>query len=199
MELHPVIYNLMIDPLLEGVRSRVLSQLKPGLKVIDIASGTGQLAMDMAAARVKVTGVDIEPSMIRYSIKKSNGLVPHELRFLEADAKFIHHFDHRHFDLATMSLALHQFPSGDWEAILQEAMRISEELVIADYFFPLPAGIKKHLVYTIERIAGKHHYQCFREFMNAGGVVPIIQKAGFTCIHQEMSGSGIFGIYRIKK
>jgi len=43
-----LVCRLIIDPLLAGAQSGVISRLKPGQKVLDIACGTGSLSTAMA-------------------------------------------------------------------------------------------------------------------------------------------------------
>lgn len=199
MELHPYIYNALIDPLLASVRKRIKNQLDPDLKVVDVASGTGKLVREIYHNSSEVTGVDIEPSMINYSRRRIDGKSQDKISYIEADVRNLYFFEDKSFDIATMSLALHQFDPGDWNTILTEIIRISDTIIVADYNYPLPSYYKKNLVHLIERIAGKEHYSNFRAFMNNGGVIPIAERNALNCIHSEISGSGIFALYVLKK
>ena len=199
MELHPVIYNVFIDPLLSSIRKRIKNQLTPGRKVVDIASGTGQLAREILNNSSEVTGVDMDPSMINYSKRRLDGKSAAGISFIKADVRNLYIFEDKSFDIATMSLALHQFDPEDWNIILTEIIRISDAIVVADYNYPLPPGYKNNIVHLIERIAGKQHYSNFRSFMKSGGVIPIAEKNALNCIHSEVSGSGIFSLYVLEK
>ncbi|MFW5645354.1 MAG: class I SAM-dependent methyltransferase, partial [Bacteroidota bacterium] len=195
MELHPLIYNVLIDPLLASVRTRIKRQLSSGQKVVDIASGTGKLVLELYPETSKVTGVDIDASMIRFSRKKIDGKPSGRISFFEADVRNLYNFEDKSFDVAIMSLALHQFDPEDWNVILTEIIRISDTIIVADYNHPLPPGYKKNIVHTIERIAGKQHYSNFLSFMKSGGVIPIAEHNSLQCFHREVSGSGIFSLY----
>src|SRR6185312_5321640 len=50
--------------------------LKPGMKVLDVACGTGNLAIPAARTGADVTGVDIAPNLVEQAreIAKSEGL-----------------------------------------------------------------------------------------------------------------------------
>ncbi len=199
MELHPLIYNTLIDPLLKSMRKRILTYVGKGQKVVDIASGTGQLVRELSEKSEMVTGVELEASMIRYSDKRLIKEQATGISFVQADARNLYAFEDESFDVATMSLALHQFDPEDWDIILAEIFRIAETLIIADYSYPLPTGFKRKMVYIIERIAGKEHYRNFKAFMNKGGVIPVAEKNSLKCIHSELSGSGVFSMYVLKK
>lgn len=197
MELHPLIYNKLIDPLMQGSRTRIINRLNGSEKVIDIASGTGQLAREMSDVIPEVAGIDLEERMVSFARnvqpKNSTG----NISFYTADARKLDQFADHSFNLATMSLALHQFSSADWYIILDEVFRITDRLLILDYSYPLPGGFKKTVVKIAERIAGKEHFQNFTAFMDEGGVIPIIESKGLSCSHFEISGSGIFSLYEI--
>ena len=199
MDVHPVIYHKIIDPLLKNSRNRLIRQIEPGQRVIDIASGTGQLVRELGAKTQFVTGVDSDSSMISYALEKANGAAQPGIQFREEDARFLKSFDDQSFDVATMSLALHQFKPEDRKKILTTVFRIAEVLFILDYSFPLPSGYKKSLVYFIERMAGKEHFLFFKDYMNQGGAIPIAREAGFSCKYHEISGSGIFTLYRLER
>src|SRR4026208_687581 len=42
--------------------------LKPGMKVLDVACGTGNLALPAARAGANVTGIDIAPNLIEQAV-----------------------------------------------------------------------------------------------------------------------------------
>jgi len=199
MEIHPILYNILIDPLLHSSRRRILQHIENGQKVIDIGSGTGELVKEISQKTNQVTGIDLEESMIKFAVKRVNGSMSKGIRFEMIDVREMRQFPDHSFDLATMSMALHQFHPSDRDLILKEIFRVSEVLIILDYSNPLPEGFKKKLVFFIERMAGKEHSGNFREFNTSGGVVPIIEKSNFKCTHSEISGSGIFTLYRIEK
>ena len=74
------------------------------------------------------------------------------------------------FDLATISLAIHQFSRTTALAILMELKRISSQILIIDYTSPLPGNLYKPLIQLTERIAGKEHTNNFRAFHKNGGI-----------------------------
>jgi ubiquinone/menaquinone biosynthesis C-methylase UbiE len=198
MELHPIFYNKLIDPLLASSRKRIVKNIEAGQKVIDIASGTGELVKDLKIKTSHITGIDLEDSMINYARRRTNGSGNDKIRFEIADARNLKKFNNESYDVAIMSMALHQFNPSDWSVILNEIFSITEKLIILDYNYPLPRGYKKQIVHTIERLAGKEHSRNFRAFNSIGGVIPIIEQNGYNCIYSEISGSEIFSIYIIE-
>ncbi|HUR97596.1 MAG TPA: class I SAM-dependent methyltransferase, partial [Pyrinomonadaceae bacterium] len=71
--------------------------IKPGMKVLDVATGTGNLALPAARAGADVTGIDIAPNLIEQAIEraKSQGI---EAKFEVGDAEALPYEDNS-FDL----------------------------------------------------------------------------------------------------
>ncbi len=197
MELSPFMYQALVDPLLKNLRNHVIRLTDTGSRVVDIACGTGDLAFMLAARCSKVVGVDIYEPMINYARdkKKENGFENTE--FYVADASDLSPFGEDEFDLATMSLAFHQFDSNSRAGILSEALRISPRLIIADYAEPIASGFFRAGVHLAERMAGASHYRNFRSFGREGGSDVIAGKSGYRVIRNEISGSGVFAITEI--
>ena len=66
--------------------------LKPGMKVLDVACGTGNLALPAARAGAEVTGVDIAPNLVEQARENANreGL---KAKFDEGDAEALPYDD----------------------------------------------------------------------------------------------------------
>jgi SAM-dependent methyltransferase len=66
--------------------------LKPGMKVLDVACGTGNLALPAARAGADVTGVDIAPNLVEQARENANreGL---NVQFDEGDAEALPYAD----------------------------------------------------------------------------------------------------------
>jgi demethylmenaquinone methyltransferase/2-methoxy-6-polyprenyl-1,4-benzoquinol methylase len=135
-----------------------------------------------------VTGIDLDESMISFAEK----IKPDNTRFLVADARDLNIFEDNQFDVVTMSLAYHQFKSEDRQVILNEATRIGKKIIISDYTFPTRTRMKRVAVYTIERIAGKEHFNNFRSYMQEKGLANVSEISQLRLVHKELSGSGVF-------
>ncbi|HET9712313.1 MAG TPA: class I SAM-dependent methyltransferase [Pyrinomonadaceae bacterium] len=75
--------------------------LKPGMKVLDVASGTGNLALPAARAGAEVTGVDIAPNLVEHAREnaKREGL---NVEFDEGDAEALPYNDGNFDAVVTM-------------------------------------------------------------------------------------------------
>ena len=98
------------------------------------------------------------------------------------------------FDIATISMALHQFPTILGLKIIDGLKRISKELIIIDYSFPLPKNIYKSIVYILERLAGRDHYKNFKSYLKYGGIESYIKEVKLVKSFETKTGNNIFTI-----
>ena len=118
---HPNIYeiaSMIISPL----RRRAARKMgKEKLRIIDIGTGTGAHAYEMAKLGHIVTGIDLDKKMLEKAKNKiSSGM---ELRFLHADGTKIPFADNE-FDAASISFAMHDVPYEIGIKILKEVSRV---------------------------------------------------------------------------
>jgi hypothetical protein len=85
-------------------------------------------------------------------------------------------------------------------AILTEARRVVRKdghIIVADYQWPAPGQgfFTGRVISLIERLAGQKHHACFRQYMEEGGAVPLLSRAGLTgkCVRRFMHGG--VGLY----
>lgn len=185
-------YGNFIDPILTGVRKKVAAQISMDETVIDIACGTGAQVLELAEKSKRVVGIDLSESMIEYARQQSIKRKIENTEFMVGDATKFTVFADKEFDVATMTLALHQFPSEVYTPVLTEMKRISKRIVIVDYAVPLPSNFTGMACKIIEFLAGREHNRCFREYYKAGGLEAILEQNGLFVRHIKTFESGVF-------
>ncbi len=187
-----IFYGTLVDPLLTSMRQRILPEIKKGETVIDIACGTGAQVFTLARRAGQVTGVDLSQSMIDFANKKlqKNGLK--NVTFFTADATRLEQFGDKSFDVATMSLALHQFEPGLYQPILSEMKRVAKRIVIVDYAVPLPKNYKGVASHVIEFLAGIEHNRHFKLYYKTGGLNSILPRHGLKIQKSVFMAKGTF-------
>lgn len=81
-----------------------------GRKLLDVGSGTGYFAREMARRGAEVTGIDISPAMLAYAVELESR-EPLGIRYLTGDAgRLAEHIGDDRFDLVTSCLALQDMP-----------------------------------------------------------------------------------------
>ena len=115
--------------------------IQPGVSILDICVGTGEVALRCAALGARVTGVDLSPDMLARARRKARvqGL---DIDLVRADARHLP-FAAAEFDVVTISFALHDMPRIVRGEVLAEAARVGRDrLAILDYDLPRPALVR---------------------------------------------------------
>src|SRR3989338_11112571 len=115
--------------------------LKPSAKILDVATGTGAQAYELAKLGYDVIGIDLSREMLKQAIKKCNSSL--NLRFQQADATKLP-FEDNSFEASSISLALHYMPYEIDILVLKEMKRVTKmngDILIVDYMEP-----KKHFI-----------------------------------------------------
>jgi ubiquinone/menaquinone biosynthesis C-methylase UbiE len=167
-------YSTVLDPILAPMRKRVTSEIQPGEKVIDIACGTGAQVFELIGIAAEAVGVDLSESMITHAQNTCKKRGVSNTEFFVCDATNLSLFETNSFDVAIMSMALHQFHPDLHSPVLNEMKRVAKRIIIVDYAVPLPknyAGIGSRFA---EFLAGKEHNRNFKQYYQLGGLNKIL-------------------------
>lgn len=114
------IYDIF-ELLLSGIRKDVVQEVNAaGKSILDVATGTGSLALELSHSAKKVVGIDLSAKMLEVAKAKKGG---DNLSFLQMDASQMI-FDDEEFDAVTISLGLHDMPIDIRSAVLKEVKRV---------------------------------------------------------------------------
>jgi demethylmenaquinone methyltransferase/2-methoxy-6-polyprenyl-1,4-benzoquinol methylase len=98
-------------------RAADLAEVAPGSTALDVATGTGDLAVELARRGADVTGMDFAPAMLEIARRKAPGLT-----FEEGDALELS-YDDGAFDAATVGFGARNF--ADLDRGLAEMARVT--------------------------------------------------------------------------
>lgn len=107
-------------------KSIALSGWRPGERVLDLCTGTGELALVFAAEGAGVVGIDIARGMLKRAIHKPSSRQP---AWIEMDATHLAFAD-RSFEISLLSLALHHMPLAVQLAVLGELRRVTTRRIL---------------------------------------------------------------------
>jgi SAM-dependent methyltransferase len=185
-------YSTILDPILAPMRKRVNNEILPGKKIIDIACGTGAQVFELSKIASEIVGVDLSESMINHaqnSVRKRN--IPNA-EFFVCDATNLFRFNANSFDIAIMSMALHQFDPALHSTILGEMKRVASQLIIVDYAVPLPKNYAGAGSRVAEFLAGKEHNRNFKQYHQLGGLNKILPANNLSIQKSVLFGKGAF-------
>lgn len=112
-----------------------LTDPHPGQTVLDVATGTGAVALLFAQEGCSITGVDLSMEMLEIAQGKNTYA---NLHFMQCDASKLP-FDDNQFDIVTTSFALHDMPQQIRDGTVHEMMRVTKPnstIAIMDYHNP---------------------------------------------------------------
>jgi|ERR1043165_5395702 demethylmenaquinone methyltransferase/2-methoxy-6-polyprenyl-1,4-benzoquinol methylase len=159
---------------------------KPDDRVLDVATGTGAVALRFARQGCSVTGVDLSAHMLAVAEAKRKDL---PVTFMEGDASTLP-FAEYSFDIATVSFALHDMPLEVRTKALKEVNRVLKpggRFVIMDYNKPanvLWCTIAMGIVNSYEELH-------FKQFIEAD-LIAMLKNSGFSvACHEKLLGGAV--------
>lgn len=125
------LYDLFAKPIgFAYARAVRAAGARPGARILDLCTGTGEVAIRCSRAGADVTAVDMTASMLGRAREKAGDL---PIRFALMDARSLAFEDHS-FDAVILSFALHDMPRRARTEVLREAARVSRgRVVVLDY------------------------------------------------------------------
>ena len=181
------------DFLAKPTRAKVatIANIRSDSRILDVATGTGELVFTFARKGLDATGVDLSKDMLRIA-RKNNKY--EKTSFANADAANIP-FKENMFDVSCISLTLHDMPFIIREKVLREIARTTKPqgiIIIVDYA-PLPQNrILRFLTY---HITGLYETKYYSEFARSDPRA-LLHRIGIE-IREEIPT--LFGTLRILK
>lgn len=173
---------------------------KAAKKVLDVATGTGDLALDLADQRpdVEVTGVDFVEKMLRQAeAKTSKRALDGRIRFAVGDATRLPFADHE-FDASMIAFGIRNIP--DRLKALQEMVRVVKpggKVLVLEMTFPrnlrLRAFFTWYLNHVIPVVGGlisgnssayRYLPDSIQDFLHPDQLADLFQNAGLRSVEE---------------
>lgn len=174
------------------LRARAITRLiEPGTKVVDVGTGTGVLACELAQIGLDVVGIDSSESMLEAARTKLEGLAlpaTGRIRFEQADAAALPFADEE-LDAAFAHMVLHYMPSP--EVVVMEMARIVRpggHVVIVDFRAHAIEWMKRDLGV---RWMGFSHEDVTGWFAHAGLSQPVVHEYPARSRDRDLPGTFI--------
>jgi ubiquinone/menaquinone biosynthesis C-methylase UbiE len=121
----------------------------PGEWTLDVCTGTGGAAHELARRGARVVGLDLAAGMLRRAVRKRSEM-PVASHFVRMDARQLAFADGV-FPLVTCSMALHEMAEPERARVLAEIARVScDRVVIAEY--RVPRDRRRRLAFRMSRL-----------------------------------------------
>jgi demethylmenaquinone methyltransferase / 2-methoxy-6-polyprenyl-1,4-benzoquinol methylase len=188
-----------------------LAEPAAGRRVLDLATGTGDIAFALASSGCRVVGLDITPRMIELSVRKRDAC---DLRcgFVVGDMAALP-FPDRSFDVVTTGYGLRNVPS--LERALDEVARVLAPGGIAlslDFDRPSNAFVRRAYLLYLTVVGGllgrmlhgdadtyRYIAASIRTYPGAAAVRRLIEARGFTDVHHLPVLGGLMAIHTARR
>ena len=126
---HAYFYDMM-EFIRRGTRRKAmqLSGWRAGERILDLCTGTGEMALVFASQGARVVGTDIARGMLKRAVGKSLSTTSAS-DWVEMDAINLAIADHS-FDISIISLALHHMPVPVQMHVLKELRRVTSRRIV---------------------------------------------------------------------
>jgi demethylmenaquinone methyltransferase/2-methoxy-6-polyprenyl-1,4-benzoquinol methylase len=202
------VYDLMNSVMTAGLHHRWrrravdLAGIGPGSKVLDVATGTGDLAIEAASRGADVIGSDFSEGMLERARAKAPGIT-----FEQGDALALTYADDA-FDAATVGLGARNF--ADLEQGLREMTRVVRpggKVVILEITTPQKPPLSTffslwfdRVVPLVGRLAGDPDAYSYlpnsvKRFPGPEGLAATMQRAGLRDIRWILTAGGIIALH----
>lgn len=173
-------YDLVTAPL-RHLRGRIarLAGIGPGMRVIDLATGTGAQARAFAARGASVVGLDLSPRMLAIARRRTPRAA---IRYVEADATSVPERD-ASFDVASISFALHEMPASIRERVIRELVRVTRPdgtIVVVDFARPRSRVWR----FLVEHAMAPFERDAYRDFVRSD-LNGLLERAGVSAVTEH--------------
>ncbi len=185
-------YALFIDNRGSILRRKIVKSVESGHTVLDIGCGTCGLTLDLADKSDYVLGTDISGRQINVARqrKKKTGL--NNVDFSQINARELSGEIDRTFDYTILVFMIHEIDPVDRVVVLNEIKKCTRKLIILDYTSTIPMNLSGMVIRLIEFFAGREHYKNFLNYMDNGGMTPLLMQTGFVIKSEKVDRTGIF-------
>ncbi len=182
-------------PKLSGLRPRIAKDLpiKPGVNILDVATGEAYFAMEIARlnSSLKVTGIEITQTGIRDSKKniKREGLID-RVKVVEMDATRMS-FDGEEFDMAVNFTGLEDIHMTRGKAGVEKTFHEVARVLKPDSYFCIVVMPPEEMETEAQKIeVALFSYICNATWLSISEYEGMLDKAGFIPVKRKTYYTG---------
>lgn len=189
------------------------AEIRPGERVLDVCSGTGDLAMALARAGAVVTGTDFCPEMLHHAVRKAASMKGAKPAYLAADTLHLP-FPDETFDAVTVAFGIRNV--ADPVAGLREMGRVLRpggRLLVLEFSKPRMPLVRAAYLFYFRRVLprlgswitgdrqGAYDYlpESVMDFPERAEFLQLLTEAGLESPRARTLTCGIASLYRAEK
>jgi hypothetical protein len=139
--------------------------------------------------------VDRSLTQIEHARRHASSLDLEHIDFMAADAVQLDAIRDGEFDIAVISLVIHEMPADIRLPVLREIRRIARRVIMVDWEARQPTVWRRIGAHVIERLAGGEHYRGFRSFVNNGGIPALLEQTDLIVVDEQGTSKGTLRVW----
>lgn len=178
-------YDKLIAPNQDRLFVEIKKIIEPNTTLIDVGCGTGRFSFFISDKVQKVEGIDLSKKNIDKANQTLSKNQNKNISFQHTNLTDLI-TQNSHYDYAVMTYVIHEVDPEDRITLLKEMAQIADKIIIGDYLVPGNKGFWSLLNEVVEFLAGKDHYNNFKNFSANGGLYGLVDAAELRVV-QEMN------------
>lgn len=176
-------YDFFIAPNQDRLFRLIAEIIQPNSTVIDIGCGTGRLSFNISKKVSKIVGIDLSEKNIEKAKLNLLKNPDERISFIHSSISEIVS-QNLHFDYAVLTYVIHEVNPEERLKLLSDISKVADKIIIGDYLVPRRNGFWNCLNEIVEFIAGKEHYNNFKNFVKKGGLSNLADELSFKVIRE---------------
>lgn len=177
-------YDRLIAPHQDPAFLHLKALITRGSTLLDAGCGTGRMAFQLAGHCSSIDALDPSKRNIDTALRTLHRYPTANIRFHHIDVLSFLERTPAHFDVATMSLVIHEIEESQRVPVLQALASAARRVILVDYLVPQPSGSLRLQNTVVEFLGGRDHYRCFRSFVAGNGLTGLIERSELSIVSE---------------
>jgi len=170
-------YDRLIAPNQDRMFGEIKKLIMQNSSVLDVGCGTGRFSFSIAEKVSKIVGIDLSNKNITTAKQTLLKNPNNKISFLHTTLSDLI-LQHQHYDYAVMTYVIHEVNPEDRIGLIKEMINLADNIIIGDYLVPVKSGFWSGLNEVVEYLAGKEHYNNYKDFIKHGGLKTLFNDSG---------------------
>jgi SAM-dependent methyltransferase len=192
------LYHAILAPFAGGLWQSIADLIGDKSKVLDVGCGDGSLSFKLSRKCRHVTGIDLSKRMIDFASLQKKRRHILNVEFVQGNAARLPEILTERFDYAAAVMSLHEMDPASRHQVIAGCLKLADRLILADYAVPFPRNILGAAQTLMEVMAGKRHYEGFKDWQGKGGLDGFLEREGLK-VHERLPWKDRIGLTVIVK
>jgi demethylmenaquinone methyltransferase/2-methoxy-6-polyprenyl-1,4-benzoquinol methylase len=178
------IYDKFIAPNQDKMFVQIKNLIPENSNILDVGCGTGRLAFHLSEHCKKIVGVDVSSENISVANANLISKKINNIKFVQGDITKLKNIENDKFDYAVITYVIHEMDKNERIKVLLHVKSIANQIIIGDYITPTPNTFWGKVNFVVEFLAGKDHFNNFKNYVKNGGINYLADQTGLKKIKE---------------